>query len=154
MDAINNSAPNHSSRPSHTDLQVAYDLWLGPAGLNPASQPSEGEPVNLARIRDMVDDDPGALREVVDLYLSESARLMDELRNAVLTGSAYEAEAIAHKLGGSSAVCGMVAIVPSLYELERSGKAGRFPENEQLVREADHQMSRIRTYLASHVTQA
>ena len=45
----------------------------------------------------------------------------------------------------------MAGIVPPLRELERSGIAGHWPENEQLLQEADRQLERIRAYLAAHI---
>jgi len=117
------------------------------------SQEVEETPVDLTLLREMVGDDPEDLRLVVKLYLSEAERLMASLRTAIAAGSAREVESLAHKLGGSSAMCGMTAIVGPLLEMEKSGKAGRRPEEEQLLREAVRQGERIRAYLTVHLPQ-
>ena len=111
------------------------------------------QPVDMARLRDMVDDDPTTLRLIVDLYLAESSELMAGLRRAVRAGANADVEAIAHKLGGSSATCGMMGIVAPLRELEHSGKASKRLEsgqspNEQALLEAEHQHELIRACLA------
>jgi len=111
----------------------------------------EAEPVDMARLRDVADDDPAGIRDLVDMYLTESVELMDSLRLAMRTGLPREVERVAHKLGGSSATCGMTGIVAPLHELERSGKADLWPENELLLQEATRQHERICAYLAAHV---
>ena len=112
---------------------------------------AEEVPVDMARLLEMVDDDAAALRELVNLYLSESAELMGSLRSAVQAGSAEQVEWAAHKLGGSSATCGMIGIVAPLRELERSGRAGHSSQNEPLLLEAGRQHRRICAYLEAHV---
>jgi HPt (histidine-containing phosphotransfer) domain-containing protein len=113
----------------------------------------DAEPVDLARLRAIADDDPKNVRELVDMYLTESVELMRKLRSAIHRGSAKEVEWVAHRLGGSSATCGMTGIVAPLRELERSGNAG-IPENERLLLEADRQHARICAFLYAFVCQS
>jgi HPt (histidine-containing phosphotransfer) domain-containing protein len=147
-------------------VQGALELWH-PSPLVPAAtlvpvaarasashssvEVEEGEPVDLTRLRDMVDDDPAVMRELIDVYLVESEELMGGLRVAMKTGSTSETERLAHKLGGSSAMCGMMGIVAPLHELEMSAKAGQWPENEDLLREAGRQHDRIRACLQAYI---
>lgn len=107
--------------------------------------------MDMTRLREMVDDDPECMRALVDLYLAESSELMNRLRAAIRDGSAVETEWAAHKFGGSSATCGMIGIVASLRELERSGRAGLSLADEQLLLEAERQHRRICAYLTAHV---
>lgn len=111
----------------------------------------EPEPVNMARVYAMVGEDPADVREIVALYLAESEDLLRKLRAAVRSGAIDEVRRLAHRLGGASATCGMIGIVAPLDELERSGKAGRWPDNERLLEEADRQRDRIESYLSAHV---
>jgi len=112
---------------------------------------TEAVPVDMARLRDVADDDPAGIRELVEMYLAESVVLMDSLRSAMTAGLPGEVERVAHKLAGSSATCGMTAVVAPLHELERSGKAGQWPENEQLLQEATRQHERICAFLTAHI---
>lgn len=140
-------------QPIPADLQ-GFIPMLGPSPrLASGHCASEEAPVDMSRLRSMVDDDPASMRELVDLYLTESGELMRSLRTAINKGSTTEAEWVAHRLGGTSATCGMTGLVAPLRELERSGKAGCWPENEELLNEADRQHALIRAYLAAHVTQ-
>jgi HPt (histidine-containing phosphotransfer) domain-containing protein len=110
-------------------------------------------PVDLARLQEMAGDNPEDLHAIVDLYLAESEKAMGGLRTAIRAGEAGEVEALAHKLGGSSAMCGMTAIIAPLLAMEKSNDAGHWPEKEKLLREADRQRERIRAYLTLYLPQ-
>jgi CheY-like chemotaxis protein len=139
---------DYVSKPVRTDaLQAALARWE-PALTEPAG---EEVPVDMARLREMADDDEAALRELADLYLVQADELMGRLRAAVQAGAAVETERLAHQLGGSSATCGMTGIVAPLRALEEESKTGPSNENASLIREADRQLGRIRAYLASPV---
>ena len=119
-----------------------------PVGFTPSG---EAEPVDMARLLEMVDDDAAGLRELVTLYLTESHELMGSLQAAVHSGSATQVEWAAHKLGGSSATCGMIGIVAPLREMEKSGREGGRPEDELLLRETARQHDRICAYLTANI---
>ncbi len=138
-------APADSADPSASTPEPAR------AGSRKEAPAKEECPVDMARLGEMADDDPTATRELVDMYLLEADEVMGALRASVQSGPAAETERLAHKLGGSSSTCGMAGIVAPLRELERSGVAGHWPENEQLLQEADRQLERIRAYLAAHI---
>ena len=153
---------DYVSKPVRTEaLRAALDRWqpapagsanpLAPARTEKSAAAAEECPVDMARLGEMADHDPAATRELVDMYLREADEVMGALRASVQSGPAAETERLAHKLGGSSATCGMAGIVPPLRELERSGIAGHWPENEQLLQEADRQLERIRAFLAVEI---
>ncbi|MCU1267861.1 MAG: domain S-box [Acidobacteria bacterium] len=67
---------------------------------------------------------PEKLKRIIGLYLHHTADRLEELKAAVKLDSASDVYEIAHKCLGSSLTCGMTAIVPSLRQLQRMGKAG------------------------------
>ena len=109
-------------------------------------QPADSAPVNMTRLLEMVDDDPVQLRELVAMYVKESTDAMRDLRVSVQTGNWDQTERLAHRLGGTSAVCGMAGIVPPLRELEMTAKAGHRSFNEMLVIEASREHARVTKY--------
>ncbi|MEO8499597.1 MAG: Hpt domain-containing protein [Vicinamibacteria bacterium] len=142
---------NFTTDPDH--FYAGWESLLTEPEMGTSGQ-TQAEPVDMLRMREMVGDDPNSLRALGNLYLSEAEKTMAGLRTAVQAGSAAEVEALAHKLAGSSAMCGMTSIVGSLRELERSGKAGRRARNTELLLDAGHQWSLIRAYLTAHLPAA
>lgn len=109
----------------------------------------EGAPVDMERLIE-VSDGPERLRELIDLYLRQSHQLIKELGAAIRSGAAKEVENLAHKCVGSSANCGMTAILPPLRELERMGRSGRLIGADEACANASRQLGRIDEYLANY----
>lgn len=107
----------------------------------------EGVPVNMNRLQDLANDDPVQLRELVGMYIKESTDVMRDLKISLQTADWEQSERLAHRLGGTSAVCGILGIVRPLRELEMTAKAGHRSFNEMLFREASRQHTRITAYL-------
>lgn len=107
------------------------------------ASPPDHHPVDMDRLLGMVDDDPARLREIVGMYLQESERAMGELWASVQAGDWDETQRVAHRLGGTSATCGMVAVVRPLRELEMIAREGRWSRNQALVLEAGRQHDRV-----------
>jgi len=61
---------------------------------------------------------------------------------------------MAHKLGGSSANCGMISIVAPLRELEAQGYKGQVTEAEGVYRQVRHEWDRIRAFIADYLDAA
>jgi len=108
------------------------------------------EPVDMDRLLGMVDDDPGRLKAVVGLFLDESERVMGELSASVQAGDWEVTKSLAHRLGGTSATYGMVAMTAPLRELEVTATAGRWSTNQALLLEARRQQDRVIAYLEAY----
>ncbi len=150
---------DYVSKPVRTvELQGALERWIpttssprAPAGENhrvvrPAA---EEPPVDLERLREMSSDDPHIQDELIALYLQQADELMPGLHAALQAKAGGEVERLAHKLGGASSTCGMTGIVSSLRELERLGRVGQLPEDDELFTEASRQLRRVRNFLAA-----
>jgi HPt (histidine-containing phosphotransfer) domain-containing protein len=104
-------------------------------------------PVDVDCLRESASDDPEMLKELVELYLQQAEEQLNELREAIEKGESKEIYRLAHKLVGSSATCGMIAIVPSLVELERIGREENLDGVKIHLKEAQTALNRIKAFL-------
>jgi HPt (histidine-containing phosphotransfer) domain-containing protein len=93
------------------------------------------------------------LKRIIELYVRHTAERLEELKSAIKQESAREVCAIAHKCLGSSRTCGMIAILPSLTELERVGKEGDLREAGNQLKTAQAAFERIQRFLEEHIDQ-
>jgi two-component system sensor histidine kinase/response regulator len=107
--------------------------------------------VDLECLRDAAS--PEKLKRIVELYIHHTAERLAELKSAIKRESAADVCAIAHKCLGSSRTCGMIAIVPSLTELERIGKEGDLQGAEEQLKTAQAAFEKIKRFLEEYVEQ-
>src|ERR1700728_1954771 len=67
----------------------------------------EAQLVDLARLRDVSDDDPPRIRRLVEIYLDQAASLLIGLQLAIDACAPDRLAEAAHKLLGSSISCGV-----------------------------------------------
>jgi HPt (histidine-containing phosphotransfer) domain-containing protein len=83
------------------------------------------DPDVLQVLRDLGgEDDPGLFAEIIDLFLEDSARLMEELDAAYRNDDALQFERTAHTLKSSSANLGALAFAETCAQLEQCGRGG------------------------------
>ena len=136
------AVPVPSGEPALNTVSPAEEIFLVPT--NP-----EISPIDIRRLID-VSDGPGQIREFIDFYLEQSHQLIEELGVAIRSGEAQEVEFLAHKCVGSSANCGMTAILPPLRELESIGRSGQLSGAEQPYADASRQLNRIEEFLIGY----
>jgi two-component system, sensor histidine kinase and response regulator len=121
-----------------------------PARINPLTEPAPPPfPIDVSRLKEVTDDDPGLLAETVDLYLEESADFIRKLDSAIRNGAAKDIERLAHTYAGASASCGMSAVVPALRDLERMGRSGHLQGAGKAYAEVRSGLDRIREFLTT-----
>jgi len=144
-------------RPS--DVRAVIERWspqLNRAASTPpaappaaeVSPPTEESPVEMDRLLDLGGGSAESLRELVDLYIKQTAEQLAQLEAAVRANKADEVRQVAHSCAGASATLGMVRLVPLLRELERQGKVGRLANAEQLCADAAREFKRTQDFLA------
>jgi CheY-like chemotaxis protein/HPt (histidine-containing phosphotransfer) domain-containing protein len=104
-------------------------------------------PVDLDRLHEAVGNDPEEISEILSLYRSEMAKNLIELDVAIASGNAREVDLIAHNCAGTSANCGMVAIVDQLRELERMGRENELAGAAPLKAQVGVDFERIKRFL-------
>jgi HPt (histidine-containing phosphotransfer) domain-containing protein len=70
---------------------------------------------------------------------------------AIAAGNASEVDLIAHNCAGTSANCGMVAVVQPLRELERMGREGCLDGAKALGRQVFSEFERVKVFLKDNL---
>jgi CheY-like chemotaxis protein len=121
------------------------------ADTNEAANSIAGEvspPVDMVRLHEAMGEE---LFEILDLYLEQMSENLEKLTAAIEAGNAGEVDLIAHNCAGTSANCGMVAVVKPLRELERLGRAGSLVGAAALGRQAVSEFERLRVFLQENL---
>jgi CheY-like chemotaxis protein/HPt (histidine-containing phosphotransfer) domain-containing protein len=132
LDVADSSARSETAR--------AYPVTVS---LRADTSPSEEVLVNIDRLRDATDNEPDQMRQLIDLYLTHTGPMLDELEAAIRTNSNGEVARIAHKLIGSSVSCGVDAFTQALRELERLGQDGDLSVADILFEDVRQKFSRV-----------
>ncbi|HEX6188198.1 MAG TPA: response regulator, partial [Pyrinomonadaceae bacterium] len=115
--------------------------------LNPID---DGSPIDVERMREAMGDEPEEFAETLNLYLEGMSKNLGQLETAVTTGDRHEIESLAHNCAGTSANCGMNAVVGSLRELENAAREGDLSNAPFAFNQAKQQFARIETFLNQH----
>ena len=110
-------------------------------------------PVDLERLHQALGEDPEEVFEILDLYRTEMAANLIKLDSAIACGNAGEVDLIAHNCAGTSANCGMVAVVEQLRELERMGRENELTGAASLKEQVDVDFERIKHFLEERFQQ-
>jgi HPt (histidine-containing phosphotransfer) domain-containing protein len=105
----------------------------------------------MERLLDFTEGDPEKMRELVTLYVDQTAQQMAELEAAVQAGSTQEVRRVAHSSAGANATCGMRRLAQLLRDLEREGVEEKLVEAPRLCRDAGAEFLRIRHFLQEHL---
>lgn len=108
-------------------------------------------PVDLQQLHEALGDEPGELHEILDLYLGQIPESLDQLRDAITRGDNREVDLIAHNCAGTSANCGVVALVFPFRELERMGREGCLEDAASVLHRARTEFAAVREFLDTHL---
>jgi CheY-like chemotaxis protein len=118
----------------------------GPA----SSAPEEvSPPVDISRLHDAMGDE---LTEILDIYLEQTSENLEKLMTAITDGDAAEVNLLAHNCAGTSANCGIVAVLRPLRELERMSLAGSLAEADSLGQQVMSEFQRVKVFLKENLT--
>jgi len=108
-----------------------------------ASENLSAEPVDFATLDDITSGNEQMQREIVEIYLTQTAESLHEIEDAIATGDNEKLFMTAHKSVGGSALCGMIAIVEPMRTLEKLGKENRAAEAAPFLAEAQRAFAAI-----------
>lgn len=111
---------------------------------------TEEPPVDLDRLNSVSGGNPQEMHELAQMFVDQTADFLSKLRVAVQAGDVETVRRTAHTCAGSSAACGMVAIVPAMRELEQHGKAGDLADAGQLLADATDAFVKIKAFIENH----
>ncbi|MEP6925174.1 MAG: response regulator [Pyrinomonadaceae bacterium] len=109
-------------------LKEVLDRWLNQAAdtvnsvENSNGDGSPADLIDLSSLREVTDNEPEMMTQIVNLYLQQTREQLDILAKAVESKNADEIYRIAHKCLGSSATCGITSMIAPLTELEEMGR--------------------------------
>jgi HPt (histidine-containing phosphotransfer) domain-containing protein len=107
--------------------------------------------------RELLDETAGTdvegLHELIDMYLAQADDMLAHLRTAISSGAAADIDALAHKLAGSSAVCGVKAMVGPLRALEQRGREKRLAGADELLDRTVDQLETCRNLLSEYLAE-
>lgn len=93
------------------------------------------------------------LRDLIDMYLTKADELLKDLRAAIEVGAAEDVRRLAHRLAGSSAVCGVTAMVQPLRALEQRGRQRQLSDADQLLAQTVQRLEVCRRLLAEYLAE-
>jgi CheY-like chemotaxis protein/nitrogen-specific signal transduction histidine kinase/HPt (histidine-containing phosphotransfer) domain-containing protein len=123
-----------------------------PSVTNPPPAPLGGpveDPVDMDRMHEFTDGDEAAMDELVTLYFTQTQEQFGKLEAAIRAGATPEVRRLAHSSVGSSATCGMRAVVPIFRELEQRAHAGSLAGATELLGRARIEFERMRVFLVN-----
>ena len=119
---------DYLAKPVHPEaLQAVIEKWgrtFAMPGESVAVPVVEKEVVlNIDKLLEFANDDPSALKELVDIYLDQTGRQISEINAACAAGSAADALRILHSAIGASLNCGLDPVARELELLQGSLRA-------------------------------
>jgi PAS domain S-box-containing protein len=115
---------------------------------------SNAPAVDVTRLHEAMGDTPEEFSEILDVYVTHMEESIEKLDAAVIARDHREVELIAHNCAGTSANCGMTALVAPLRELEHAGRAARLENASPLVAQTRLGFDRVREFLKDQILQS
>jgi two-component system, sensor histidine kinase and response regulator len=134
------------SLPDLLDSYVAGASILEPPPHVPADTNSEGV-MNMDEFRNRTDGDTSLMRELIDLFVSEYPRQLEDVRRAVRSRNMTDLKSAAHALKGT---VGNFSAEPSMNaaaSLEEMGRRGDLDEATEYCGRLATELSRLHTTL-------
>ena len=91
------------------------------------------------------------LRELIGMYLAQADEILASLASAIQLNDADAVNRLAHKLAGSSAVCGVTSMVTPLRAIELCGREQRISDAAALLSETHRQLDVCKQLLADYL---
>ena len=118
------------------------------------TMPSDAPPVDMARFHEAMGDSPEEFSEILEVYVLQMSNSLEKLDAALITGDHRAVESIAHNCAGTSANCGMTAVVEPLRELEEAGRLASLENAGPLVAQTKLGFTLVREFLSNQTMQA
>jgi two-component system sensor histidine kinase/response regulator len=118
-------------------------------GAPAAPAPSAAEVFQRPMLMEQAGGDAELAREIADLFLESSRKLLEEVNDAVTRADPAALERAAHALKGSAAVFGATAFVETARELEGRGSAGDLVGVDELRGRLEREGGALRAGLAA-----
>ncbi|MCA9247152.1 MAG: PAS domain S-box protein [Planctomycetales bacterium] len=128
------------------DFDPAIEPVAEASGRKPKSHDSIAR-FDLQAALARVDGDAGLLRELADMFIEESPKMVRQLRSAIDTRDSDRLELTAHKLRGALANFFSLGDIPSARRLEEMGQNAQFDGAAEAFDELEQEINRLTTSL-------
>jgi HPt (histidine-containing phosphotransfer) domain-containing protein len=125
----------------------ALSTDVGTISANALAEKPPEEVLDEALLMSRVDSDPQLLRDLVDLFLEDYPRALDEIRVALDRKDAKTAARGAHSLKGSAGNLAAKLASEAALQLESLTRAENWVEAERSLRELEFQLGRLKPAL-------
>ncbi len=112
--------------------------------------PVEDPPVEMSRLIDLTEGNPESMRELADMYFTQTTKQLGELQTAIAANNTSAVAHLAHSCKGASATLGMGKFAAMMLDLEKQGKANALTNAVQVREAALVEFKRINDFLATH----
>jgi CheY-like chemotaxis protein/HPt (histidine-containing phosphotransfer) domain-containing protein len=111
----------------------------------------DASPVDLERMHGAMGDEPTQFSETLNLYMETMSQNLGQLETALALDDRNEIESIAHGCAGTSAICGMTAVVGPFRELEVAAREDNLTKASRALTQAKQEFELVQTFLNEHV---
>ncbi|MEA5624388.1 PAS domain S-box protein [Nostoc sp. UHCC 0251] len=116
-------------------------------GQNQTLQSVKIDPKILQSLRNMLRGDRVAFAELIECYLTETPRLVQDMSTAITTHDTQTIWKIAHQLKSSSASVGAIALAQLCKVLEAQGRSSKLENNLELLSQLYQEYEQVKTAL-------
>jgi HPt (histidine-containing phosphotransfer) domain-containing protein len=113
----------------------------------------EQTPLDISVLDENAELGIDGLHELIDEYNKQAEETIVGLREAIRAGKAENVNQLAHKLAGSSAVCGITGLVGPLRTLEQRGRVDELADADQLLNVVIERMELCRRLVDAYLAE-
>ncbi len=129
-----------------TEMPVFATLAPAPLALTPVPTLPD-TPVDVELLLEVGGGNGPGVQDLVEFYLQKATAVIAQMKQPLAARGFQSLERAAHSLKGSSATCGMQAVVPALRELEDLSRTGQHDHLEPLMIRIEEAFERIKLFL-------
>ncbi len=113
---------------------------------NETSATEQSSFVNMEYLSEIINDDD-ELRELIELFLHQTAEDLVKLKEALATENREEIKGLAHRMLGGSATIGLITITASLRELERMAESAESDQMTSVLTQVEKEFKHTSLFL-------
>jgi HPt (histidine-containing phosphotransfer) domain-containing protein len=113
--------------------------------VEPPKEAQDSPPVDMEIFLEVAGNQE-RIPEMARRYLEQAREHLDKLQQAITDGVAEDVKSLAHKLAGSSAMCGMNDLVVLLRELEGMGHERQLAVADRVLARVTQEFARIKAF--------
>ena len=141
------AAANGSKAAPAVPLKVEVSSPVVESGTVTASTEA---PVDLERLTEVSNGKPEKMQRHLNTFLTQATEISQGLAIAIRIGNPRDVRLLAHKFVGASSSLGMIAVVPTLSQLEQMGDAGNLEGVNEVYQEFMRQLERVRQFIEEY----